>query len=163
MAHQQDDSAHICPLARQRRWLDSISRAVPPCTEHDGRTEGNGWIFEQCQHLLDFSLCDETAHRTHRSGGTRARGGRGAAGARLGTGPWTGAAARRAGADLGAVPPGAGGGAAEWGGSRSGLGLYISRMIVERHHGQVGVDSVPGQGSTFWFTLPLPHSEQEDH
>ena len=36
-----------------------------------------------------------------------------------------------------------------------GLGLYISRMIVERHHGQVGVDSVPGQGATFWFTLPL--------
>ena len=37
-----------------------------------------------------------------------------------------------------------------------GLGLYVSRMIVERHHGQVGVDSTPGQGATFWFTLPLP-------
>jgi signal transduction histidine kinase len=39
-----------------------------------------------------------------------------------------------------------------------GLGLHISRMIVERHHGQVGVDSAPGQGSTFWFTLPLDNS-----
>ena len=44
-----------------------------------------------------------------------------------------------------------------------GLGLYISRMIVERHHGQVGVDSVPGQGATFWFTLPLSSSAAGDH
>jgi signal transduction histidine kinase len=36
-----------------------------------------------------------------------------------------------------------------------GLGLYICRMIVERHHGQVGVQSASGQGATFWFTLPL--------
>jgi signal transduction histidine kinase len=36
-----------------------------------------------------------------------------------------------------------------------GLGLHICRTIIERHHGQVGVESVPGQGSTFWFTLPL--------
>jgi signal transduction histidine kinase len=35
-----------------------------------------------------------------------------------------------------------------------GLGLYISRMIIERHQGQVGVQSTPGQGATFWFTLP---------
>lgn len=36
-----------------------------------------------------------------------------------------------------------------------GLGLHISKAIVEEHHGHVGLDSIPGKGSTFWFTLPL--------
>jgi signal transduction histidine kinase len=36
-----------------------------------------------------------------------------------------------------------------------GLGLYIARSIIEGHGGQVGVQSVPGSGATFFFTLPI--------
>ena len=36
-----------------------------------------------------------------------------------------------------------------------GFGLYLSRMIIEQQGGHVGVHSRVGEGSTFWFTLPL--------
>jgi signal transduction histidine kinase len=34
------------------------------------------------------------------------------------------------------------------------LGLFLARSIIEAHGGQLSVDSQPGKGSTFTFTLP---------
>ena len=47
----------------------------------------------------------------------------------------------------------------EYGGG-AGAGLTIVRKLVERHHGQVWLESVVGEGATFFFTLSPTHDNQ---
>lgn len=42
----------------------------------------------------------------------------------------------------------------------AGLGLSIAREIVTAHGGTIGVDSTPGAGATFWFTMPVEAGEE---
>jgi len=43
----------------------------------------------------------------------------------------------------------------------SGLGLSLTRRLVALHGGTIGLTSSPGQGSTFWFTLPIERGGPE--
>jgi len=40
-----------------------------------------------------------------------------------------------------------------------GIGLYLSKEIISRHHGKIWVDSTFGTGSIFWFSIPLEKLE----
>ncbi len=42
----------------------------------------------------------------------------------------------------------------------TGLGLAITKELVEMMHGDIGVDSVEGQGSTFWFKIPFEITDE---
>jgi signal transduction histidine kinase/HPt (histidine-containing phosphotransfer) domain-containing protein len=44
----------------------------------------------------------------------------------------------------------------------AGLGLSVVKRVVEAMSGETGFESAPGEGATFWFTIPLTHAKEEE-